>query len=100
MPNILTGPINASAPINTLVGVASAQAVAANNNRQGLVLTNISDGTIYLGLDGNSAVLNSGIVLLPSGGAWSMDEYSFNSSAVTAIAHSAGSILTIQEFIR
>ena len=100
MPNILSGPISASAPTNVLVGVASGAAVAANNNRVGLVLVNISNSTVYLGLQGAVAVLNSGIVLTPNGGSFSMDEYSYNTDAVTAIAHVAGSTLTIQELIR
>lgn len=100
MPNLLTGTINASAPTNILVGVASAQAVAANNDRQGLVLVNISGSTMYLGLQGATAVLNSGFTILPNGGTWTMEEYSYSNGQINAIAHSAGNILCIQEFVR
>lgn len=100
MPNLHVGTINASAPTNTLVGIASAQAVAQNTSRVGLVLTNVSNSTMYIGLAGATAVLNSGIVLLPFGGAWVMDEYSYNNELINAIAHSAQNILCIQEFTR
>ena len=100
MPNLYVGTISASAPTNTLVGVASAQAVAANNLRAGLVLTNISGSTVYLGLQNATATLHAGIALLPSGGTWTMDEYTYNNDPVNAIAHSAGNILCIQEFLR
>ena len=100
MSNLYSFPINASPPTNTLVGVASAEAVAINNNRQGLVLTNVSGSTIYLALMGFTATLHAGIALTPNGGTWTMDEYNFNNSAINAIAHSAGNILSIQEFIR
>ena len=100
MSNIYVFPINASPPTNTLVGVASAEAVAANTNRQGLVLTNVSTSTMYLAMMGFTATLHAGIVLGPNGGNWTMDEYNFNNSSINAIAHSAGNILSIQEFIR
>jgi len=100
MPNIHTGQINASAPSSTLVITSSDTVVSANLNRLGLVLTNISDSTIYIGLAGHEAKLNAGIALNPSGGVWVMDEYNFNNEKVQAIAHTANSILTIQEFIR
>ena len=100
MPNLLTGTINASPPTNTLVGVASAVAVSANLNRQGLVLTNVSTSTMYLALMGFTATLHAGIVLNPSGGTWVLDEYTYNNEPINAIAHSAGNILCVQEFIR
>lgn len=100
MPNVLTGTINASAPTQVAVGVASTTLATQNTNRQGLVVTNLSTGTVYLGLAGNTAVLGSGIVLLPNGGSWVMDEFNYNNETVTAIAHSALSAVAVQEFIR
>ena len=97
--NIFSGTINASSPANALATTSTAEVVAANNNRQGLIITNLSTGTVYLGL-GADAVLKSGIVLLPEGGAWAMSEYEFYNGAINAIAHATGSILSIQEFTR
>ena len=88
MPNILTGSITGSAPTQASVGVASATAVAFNSGRTGLVLTNLSTGTMYLGFGANAAVVGSGIVLV-AGGTWTMDEFNFSKEAVNAIAHQA-----------
>jgi hypothetical protein len=85
-----------SAPTSASVGVASAQAVAANGSRKGLVLVNVSNNRISFGL-GAAAVLDSGITLYP-GGVWEMDEYTFDLGAVNAIASAAASTLAIQEF--
>lgn len=86
-----------SAPAFASVGVTSAQALAANANRKGLVLTNTSNKTISLGIGANAAVLNSGITLFP-GGVWVMDQYTFITAAINAIAGGVGSNLAIQEF--
>lgn len=85
-----------SSPTATSVGVASAQAVASNANRKGLILTNTSVNTISIGL-GATAVLNSGITLYP-GGSFQMDEFCFDTGAVNAIASAASSNLAVQEF--
>lgn len=98
MPNFHVGTTSASAPTNALAGTSSSTIVAQKLNRVGLVITNISGGTIYLGLAGNAAVLQAGISLVANGGVWVMDEFNFNNEAVTAIAHTAGSIVAIQEF--
>jgi hypothetical protein len=87
----------ASAPTSTSVGTASAAAVALNANRKGLVLINMSANTISFGLDGNAAVLNSGITLKVNQN-WVMDEYTFTTGAIAAIASGAASTLAIQEF--
>lgn len=100
MPNILVGSISASAPANVLVGASSALAVAQNLGRVGLIITNVSSSTMYLGLGGQTAVLQKGITLNPNGGVWFMDDYTYNNEQVNAIAHSAGNILCIQEFYR
>lgn len=85
-----------ASPTAASVGVASAQAVAANANRKGLVLVNTSANTISLGF-GSAAVLNNGITLYPSG-VYEMDEYTFDLGAVNAIASAAASNLAIQEY--
>ena len=100
MPNFFTGQVNASAPANTLILTSTDTVVAANNDRVGLVVTNISSGTIYLGLGGREAVLNKGIVLTPNGGTWTMDEYTFNNQKVQGIGNTNNSIVAIQEFTR
>ena len=84
-----------SAPTAASVGVASAQAVAANASRKGLYLVNTSNATISIGL-GSAAVLNSGITLFPRQAFW-MDEYCLDTGAVNAIASAAASNLAIQE---
>lgn len=85
-----------SSPANVSVGITSASAVAANASRKGLVLTNVSINRISFGL-GVAAVLNSGITLYP-GGVWVMDEYTYNTGAINAIASLASSGLAVQEF--
>lgn len=88
--------LTASSPTFFTVGVASAQAVAANANRKGLVLTNTSNKIISIGL-GATAVANSGIVLTANG-VWVMDEFTFTTAAVNTIASGASANLAIQEF--
>jgi len=100
LPNLLVGTINFSAPASTLVASSYDTAVAANLDRLGLVLTNLSNSTIYIAFGANAAVLNRGIVLTPNGGVWTMDEYNFTNERITAIANTANSILAIQEFVR
>lgn len=88
--------LSASSPAATSVGVTSAQAVASNAARKGLILINTSSSTISLGF-GAAAVLNSGVTLLP-GDSFSMNEYSFFTGTINAIALGVGSNLAIQEF--
>jgi len=97
MPNLYTGTINGREPSRAGVGTTSEVVVPENMTRTGLVFTNISDQTIYLGV-GHTATLKAGIVLTPAGGVWSMDEFSYNKQAITAIAHSSTLVVAIQEF--
>lgn len=100
MPNVLTGKILASAPTQGSAGVASSLLVAFNAQRVGLIVTNISNGTIYLGIGaGNAAVVGSGITLNPNGGTWSMDDYTYTVEQINSIAHQAASSVAIQEFV-
>jgi len=100
MPNINIGQVNVSAPTAGAVNSSSSTLVIANNDRVGLSLVNVSNSTIYLGLAGNTAVLGRGTTLVPNGGTWSMDEFSFNNGTINAIAHSNGNDVAIQEFTR
>lgn len=86
-----------SAPTFATVGVASAQAVAAAATRKGLYCGNTSAAIISLAF-GATAVLYSGITLYP-GQAFFMDEYSFDTGAVNAIASAASSNLAVQEYL-
>lgn len=90
-------PLTPAAPTFATVGVASAQALAANASRKGLTIVNTSPNQVSLGL-GAVAVLGSGITLMPSGGVWEMDGPTCTTAAINAIAAAAGSNLAIQEF--
>jgi hypothetical protein len=85
-----------SSPSFATIGVASGAAVAANANRTGLALVNTSSARISLGF-GSAAVLDSGITLYP-GGTFVMDEFLFDKGTVNAIAASAASNLSFQEY--
>jgi hypothetical protein len=85
-----------ASPATASVGITSAQAVASNGSRKGLLITNLSNNFVSLGL-GATAVLNSGITLTPYG-SWQMDSFSFCTSAVNAIASAASSTISVQEF--
>lgn len=89
--------LTAQAPTAASVGVTSAQVVAANTSRKGLVLTNNSTANISIAFGGNAAVSGSGIVLYP-GGVFFMDEYMFTTAAVNAVATAAASNLGVQEW--
>ena len=84
-------------PSTYSVGSVSAQVVAENTDRVGLIIVNLSTtNNVYLGLS-YPAVLNSGVTLLP-GLAWKLDEYTFFIDAVYAIADADGANISIQEF--
>ena len=79
------------------VGIRSEVVVPENMDRVGLMITNISDQTVYLAI-GQTSTLKAGIVLTPTG-AWSMDEYSYSKQAVTAVGHSGTLVVAFQEFV-
>lgn len=83
-------------PTSASVGVASGQIVASNANRKGLVLKNRSDNIVSFGF-GSAAVLEAGVTLEP-GQDWQMNEYTFYTGAVNAIAGGAASTVSIQEY--
>lgn len=87
--------ITPAAPATYSVTNSTTQAVAANANRTGMVITNVGSVTCYFGLGANAA-LSSGIALL-AGGSWTMDRYTFYAGAINVICASATTI-AIQEF--
>lgn len=89
--------LTGNAPTAATVGTGSASALAANASRKGLVMMNTSANTISLGL-GNAAVLYSGITLPPNY-VWVMDEYTYTTQQIFAIASAVTSNLAIQEFV-
>ena len=104
LPVVVTGdvtvvktPLTPSSPTAGSVGVASASLVASNASRKGLIIQNLSNNTVSLGL-GAAAVLNSGVTLYP-GGTYQMSEYDYVTSTVNAIASAAASTVSIQEFV-
>lgn len=89
-------PLTPSTPVSVSVGTSSSSAVAANSLRKGLVVINLSTSNVSFGL-GAAAVLNRGITLTPYG-TWVMDQYTFTTAEIFAIAAAASSDLSIQEF--
>lgn len=89
-------PLIPTAPAAPSVGASSGEIVATNANRKGLVIVNTSGGNISLAFGANAAVLNSGITLYPNG-AWEMDEWTFTTLAVNAIAGGSTNV-AVQEF--
>lgn len=85
-----------ASPTAASVGTVSAQIVAANASRKGLILVNTSTAHISLGF-GVAAVLDSGITLYPAG-AFNMGYLDFDIGAVNAIASAAASNIAIQEY--
>ena len=85
----------ANAPATAAVTNVSTTVVAANASRKKMVIMNIGSVNVFFG-DGASAVLNSGICLVPNG-TWVMDRYTFTKSAINAISASS-STLSIQEY--
>ena len=97
MPNIYLGTINGNSPGREGVGTSSVVILPDNPNRSGLIVTNISDQTVYIGI-GQTATLNAGIVLTSAGGVWSMDDYTYSKEAITAIGHVSTLVVAFQEF--
>lgn len=89
-------PLTPASPASASVGTSSGSIVSSNSSRKGLVLINLSAFNVSFGL-GAAAVLNNGITLTPNG-VWVMDQYTFTTDAIDAIAASAGCTVSIQEF--
>ena len=97
MPNIYLGTINGNIPSRAGVGITSEIIISDNPKRSGLIITNISDQTVYIAV-GQTATLSAGIVLNAGGGAWSMDDYTYSKEAITAVGHAATLVVAFQEF--
>lgn len=92
-------PQTANGPATFSVGVASAQALAANASRKGVIIVNVSAAKVCLGIAA-AAVIDSGICLQPDA-SLSLLNGSFDgvpTGAINAIAASAASSISIQEF--
>ena len=91
-------PLVGSSPSTATVGTSSAQIVASNASRKGLVVINLSSNVVSLAFGSNTAVLNSGITLTQNGSVYETSEYDFTLGAINAIASGASSVVSIQEF--
>lgn len=89
----------ANAPATFSAGVASAQAVAANASRKGIIIVNVSSAKVCLGI-ASAAVIDSGICLQPDAALSLLNGgiEGVPTGAINAIAASAASSISIQEF--
>ena len=86
----------AGVPDNKMIGVVSTVLVNHNDNRGGLVITNLSNNTVFLAYGETPAELNKGIVLY-SHGSLSFDGFLYAVSAINAIADAPNSLVSFQE---
>lgn len=95
---VVAGSRSGAVPTNVTVGVASAEAVALNASRRGLLLRNISTSSQRISLAfAAAAVLDSGITLYP-GDTFYMDAFDFTTDDIRAIASAASAKLAVQEY--
>jgi hypothetical protein len=80
---------SSSSPTAVNVAAASTQILAANANRIGCSITNISDTWIYLA-KGVAAVAETGDSIAPYGGAYTMDQNNLFRGAIYGIHAGAG----------
>lgn len=80
------------------IGTATGVAIAANDDREYLLLINDSDATIYLGI-GAAAVVNQGIRINAGGGSYEISPRNGNFTTVdiNAIAGGATKLLLVTE---
>ncbi|CAM6003508.1 unnamed protein product [Sphagnum balticum] len=95
--SVIKGNQSPAAPGSATVGTTSGTILSANLSRTGAVVINLSSANVSFGLNGNTAVAGSGITITPNG-VWEMDQYTFTTGAITAIATAASSPVAIQEF--
>lgn len=88
----------AKAPATYAVTTTTGEAVAQENRRIGIHITNVGAGWVYLGFSTNSAELNKGIALAPYGGSYEMVAPYCTQEEINAIGDVA-STLAIQEWI-
>lgn len=92
--------LTAVSPASAVVTASSAQIIASNGLRKGLILTHLGSSgpiSISFGATTNLAVLNAGLSMVPNE-KWSMSDYGFTTSAVNAIATASGPTISIQEW--
>lgn len=90
--------LTASSPVATTAGTSSAQLVASNSSRKGLIITNYSNNWVFLAFSGGTAVLEGGVPLAPNGGSYNMTKDDFTTGQVNAIATAASSKVAVQEY--
>ena len=78
------------------VGTTTTEIVASNAARKYLVLTNDSDEVVYITF-GDDAVLNKGIRLNASGGAYEMLSENLSFKAINGISTSGSKVVTFVE---
>jgi hypothetical protein len=88
------------APASASIGTGGTdQVVAANADRRGLLLVNVSTAgqRISLHFANGTAVLDSGVTL-QVGDFYAMDSFSFTTARINAISSAASGVLGVQEF--
>jgi hypothetical protein len=96
--NVNKTALTGSAPASVTIGGTSALVLASNANRRGAVIRNTSTSgqRISLAFAGGTAVLDSGVTL-ETGDVFVMDEFTFTTGAINAIASAASGRLSVQE---
>lgn len=91
--------ISSCSPYTFTIGTANSQILPANSNRLQLTLVNRgSTGKIYINY-GSLAEVNKGIALLPNGGTYEINFTNPYKGMVSAIADTAGSLLSALECV-
>lgn len=85
------------APESGVAPNASEIVIAANSQRGYLVILNRSDESISLGLGGNPAVLNAGVIIEPFGSYEMLNGNNLDGEAVEMISASGGKDVSWQE---
>lgn len=88
--------LTAASPLQDAVGPVSGTLVSANANRKGLIISNVGAFRFSLAF-GTAAGLDAGVTLYP-GDTWQMNEYSFSTATVNAIASGSSGLGAFQEF--
>lgn len=96
VPSSTASALTPLAPNNATIGTSSGQIIAANANRRGLTICNLSSNRLFLGL-GTAALSAKGICIQP-GWTWEMEAHNFTTAAINGLASGAGSIISYQEF--
>lgn len=100
MADYFNGAVYNATPNNTGVTVQTTNTLllAANANRQGLIVVNSGSNAVYLAMGSNAtATVGTGIYLGPSGGSFQFDANYKWQGAIYAIASGGTSVVTISE---